>query len=158
MLSHELALAATLCLAAADGGVDDVKALFAEVEAAVTAKALKTETLQDCSGDERWEVEVFRDASGVVRKLERAEGSEDHLQTVTSYYDVSGRLRFVFLKAGAVPDGHVEARWWLDERGKVIKQKRKTWGEGPTYFGGELKPHLVSDAAAYLKKLKRCGP
>lgn len=150
MLSHELALVATLCLA----GVDEVKDVFNEVEKAT----LTRESLQDCSDDAYWEVTVFRDASGNVRKLERAEGSEDHTQTVASYFDLEGRLRFVFLKAGAVPDGHVEARWWLDENGKVIKQKRKAWGEGPTYFGAELKPHLVKDAATYLKKMKRCPP
>ncbi|MGV3622764.1 MAG: hypothetical protein ACO1OB_18235 [Archangium sp.] len=156
MLSHELALLATLCLAGTDGGVDDIKAVFEEVEAAVAAKSLGTEQLQDCSGETMWEVTVFRDAAGAVRKLERVNGSEDHLQTVTSYFDLQGRLRFIFLEAGAVPDGHVEARWWFDDAGKVIKQKRKAWGEGPTYFGTELKPHLVKDPAAYVKKMKQC--
>ena len=149
MLSHELALVATLCLA----GVEEVKDVFAEEEAATLTK----ESLSDCSDDAQWDVTVFRDSSGVIRKLERAEGSEDHTQTSTSYFDTRGRLRFLFVKAGAVPDGHVEARWWFDESGKVIKQKRKAWGEGPTYFGNKLKPHLVKDAATYLKKMKRCA-
>ena len=151
MLSHELVLLATLCLGA-DGGVDAVKDVFTEVEAAT----LNSETLQDCSGEDPSEVEVLRDASGVIRKLVRANGSEDHTETATSYFDASARLRFLFVKAGAVPSAHVESRWWFDERGKVIKHKREMGGEGPQYFGAELKPYLVKDAAAFLKKMKRC--
>lgn len=158
MLLHELALLATLSLAGVDGGVDEVKRVYEDIEAAVTAKTLKVESLQDCSDDGYWEVEVFRDAAGAIRKLERAEGSDDHLQTASSYFDTRGRLRFLYVKAGAVPDGHVEARWWFDETGKIIKQKRKAWGEGPTYFATELKPYRINDAALHLKQMKRCPP
>ncbi|PZR10826.1 MAG: hypothetical protein DI536_19325 [Archangium gephyra] len=50
----------------------------------------------------------------------------------------------------------VPRREWFDQSGEVIKQKRKTWCEGPTYFANELKPRFVKDAAAYVKKMKRC--
>ena len=155
MLLHELTLLATLCLGA-DGGVGAVKDTFNEVEAAVAAKAYAEESIQDCTGGEYSEITVFRDATTAVRKLERSNGSDDHLETASSYYDANGRLRFLFVKAGAVPSAHVESRWWFDERGKVLKHTRDAGGEGPTYFGAELKPYLVKDANAFLTKRTRC--
>jgi hypothetical protein len=151
MLLHELVLLATVTLGA-DGGVDAVKDVFTEVEAA----SLNSESLRDCSGEDPSDVEVLREASGTIRKLVRSNGSEDHTESATSYFDTSGRLRFLFVKAGAVPSAHVESRWWFDERGKVIKHKREAGGEGPHYFGAELKPYLVKDAAAFLKNMQRC--
>lgn len=155
MLSHELALAAMLCLSAADGGVDDVKEIFNEVEAALASKALNTETVNDCD-DEFSNFEVSRDAKGNVRRFVHAFGGEDSSQRASSTYDDKGRLRFVFVKVGAVPSAWVEARWWFDERGKVLKHQRKVGGEGPQYYANELGPYLVKDPAAFLKKLKRC--
>lgn len=122
----------------ADGGVDGVKDVFSEVEAA------------------RLNAELLRDASGAIRKLVRSNGTEDHTESATSYFDASGRLRFLFVKAGAVPSAFVEARWWFDERGNVIKKQRDVGGEGPRSFGTGLEPYLVKDAAAFLKKMKRC--
>ena len=155
MLSHELTLVAMLCLGA-DGGTEAAKNTFNDVEAAVAAKTLTRESLQDCTGGDYSEVDVFREATGVIRKLERSNGSADHLETTSSYYDAKGRLRFLFVKAGAVPSAHVEARWWFDERGKVLKHTRDAGGEGPTYFGAELKLYLVKDPNAFLAKRTRC--
>ncbi len=155
MLSHELALAATLCLSASDGGVDAVKDLFNEIEAGLASKALTTEKLNDCN-DEFSSFEVSRDAKGAVRRLVHDFGGEDSSQRAASYYDDTGRLRFLFVKVGAVPSAWVEARWWFDERGKIIKTRRKVGGEGPQYYAHEPGPYLVKDPVTFLKQLQRC--
>ncbi len=152
MLWHELTLLATLCLGS---GVDEARAVFNEVEAAVTSRAFSIETLPDCA-DEFAELEVARDATGRVRRLLHSFGSEDSSQRATSYYDAGGRLRFLFVKVGAVPSAWVEARWWFDRRGKRIKRARRSGGEGPTYYAHQPEPYLVSDPAAFIAARTTC--
>ena len=125
-----MSLLLALLLLGADGGVPKVdaknwehhprieaaRAVYAAVRAALDAKALSTRELTDCT-QEFSGFSISTDAQGVVRLLVRDFGGGDSSQKAESYYDEQGRLRFVFVKVGAVPSAWVEARWWLDETG-----------------------------------------
>ena len=162
-------LGAPIC---ADGGVPKVdaknwehhprieaaRAVYAAVRAALDAKALGTRELTDCT-QEFSGFSLSTDAQGVVRLLVRDFGGGDSSQKAESYYDEQGRLRFVFVKVGAVPSAWVEARWWLDETGAVLWKTRSTGGEGPTYYANEAAEYLVKNPAAFVGKRTRCpGP
>lgn len=152
-----LAATLSLLLAAADGGaVDSAREVYLEVEDAVTAKTLTRAEHADCTRALS-SIETWSDARGVIRLLVWSFGSEDSAHTAANYFDASGKLRFFFVKVGAVPDAHVEARWWFDEHGKIAKQARKFWGEGPGYYANEPGEYRVVDPAAFVKQRTRCG-
>lgn len=151
-------LAATLSLliAATDGGaVESAREVFLEIEAAKKAGTLTKKEFRDCT-QEFSSFETWTDSGGVVRLLVWEFGSGDSAHRAENYFDATAKLRFLFVKVGAVPDAHVEARWWFDDAGKIAQHKRKTSGEGPTYYANEPGEYRVVDPAAFVKKRTKC--
>lgn len=149
-----------LTLLSAGAGPDEpqvvaARAVYAEVNAAVEAKTLPQQTLADCT-DEFSELTVAKDEKGVIRYLLRSFGGSDSSHRYHQYYDAEGRLRFVLAKVGAVPSAWVQARWWLDEAGKTVRQTRKVGGEGPQYYANDPKDVLVKDPKAFVAARTRC--
>ncbi|MBL8909122.1 MAG: hypothetical protein JNM17_00325 [Archangium sp.] len=151
-------LAATLSLlvTATDGGaVESSREVFLEVEAAKKAGSLTKKVFRDCAS-EFSTFETWTDAAGVVRLLVWEFGSEDSAHRAENYFDANGKLRFLFVKVGAVPDAHVEARWWFDDAGKIAQKKRKVSGEGPTYYANEPGEYRVTSPAAFVSTRTKC--
>lgn len=136
--------------------VEASRAVFLEVRAALDAKQLTSRQQNDCT-QEFSTFTTAADAKKVVRYFERSFGGSDSSQKIESYYDAQGRLRFVFVKVGAVPSAWVEARYWLDETGKLVWKMRATGGEGPTYYALDPKESLTPDPAAFIAKRTRCA-
>jgi hypothetical protein len=67
-----------------------------------------------------------------VRSYRFAGGSEDSTASRALYYDRSGRLRFVLVKAGAVNGTSLEVRIHLSRSGGLLWEKRDLL-EGPGY-------------------------
>ncbi len=145
-----------LLLTAAPTPVEASRAVFTEVRAAIDAKQWVPVESADCT-EEFSTYALASDAKGVVRYFVRSSGGSDSSEKVESYYDAAGRLRFVFIKVGAVPSAWVEARYWLDETGKVVRKARATGGEGPTYYATDAKGYLVKDASAFVTTRTRCA-
>jgi len=131
------------------------RAVFNEVRAALDAGKLSVRKSPAC--EEFSELSGFTDATGTARMLVRRFGSSDSSQHVDAYYDDTGRLRFVFVRVDAVPSAWVEARWWIDEAGRVAWKSRASGGEGPTYYATELAPYFVKDPTAFVQQHTRCG-
>lgn len=155
-------------LLASDGGItastwehhpdiESARAVYQEVRAALEAKRLTAREAHDCS-EEFTNYTRFADADGTTRLLEWKFGGEDSAQAVESYYDAAGRLRFVFVKVGAVPSAWVEARFWLDARGRLLWKTRATGGEGPTYYAQEPGPYLIKKPDAWVARRTQCRP
>jgi hypothetical protein len=165
-------LALALLVLAADGGVPEEKvtaknwethprvvpARLAVVEATAleNGQSLTRRDAHDCTQDFSTLAWWTDPRSGVVRKLVREFGSEDSSHHVEAWYDAQGRQRFVFAKVGAVPSAWIEARWWLDEQGRVTWHTRKTGGEGPSYYANDLSEYLVKDPARWVAERTAC--
>jgi hypothetical protein len=137
--------------------VEASRAVFTEVRAAVDAKQLTSRDSHDCTA-EFSSFTLATDAKGIVRYFVRDFGGSDSSQRVESYYDAQGRLRFVFVKVGAVPSAWVQARYWLDEAGALVWKARTAGGEGPTYYATNPAEYLTRDPAAYVAARSRCNP
>lgn len=131
------------------------RAVFQEVTASVDAKTWRLVQRDDC--DEEFTTwSLATDGRGVARYLRYEGGSGDSSHTVEQYYDASGRVRFVLGHVGAVPSAWVDARWWIDESGKVVWTRRASGGEGPTYYLNDLQEVLVTSPLADFAKNTRC--
>ena len=135
--------------------VASARTVYAEVRASLDAKRLVTRDLQDCT-QEFSSFTVATDDKGVVRLLVRDFGSDDSSHRAETYYDAAGKLRFVFVRVGAVPSAWVEARFWLDEKGALVWKTRAVGGEGPQYYANEPKEYLVRDPTAFVQERTRC--
>lgn len=131
------------------------EAVAREVTEALKRGDLRTETLHDCT-QEFSGFEVTRDAKGLVRRLVRSFGSEDSSHRAENFYDARGRLRLVAVTVRAVPSAWVEARFWLDETGKVTRTRRRQGGEGHTGYATELGEYGVTDPQRLLDARTRC--
>lgn len=134
--------------------VEAARAVFTEVRAALETGALTTKESTACEQFSTFALST--DAKGTVRLFVRAFGSEDSSHRVDAYYDEAGRLRFVFVRVGAVPAAWVEARWWLDEAGGVVWTSRASGGEGPTYYANDFAEYRVTDPTAFVAKHTNC--
>lgn len=128
--------------------------VFTEVRALLDAGKLSTRDVTACEAFS--EFSLSTDAKGTVRLFVRRFGSEDSSHRVDAYYDDAGRLRFVFVRVGAVPSAWVEARWWLDEAGAVIWKSRASGGEGPTYYANDFAEYRVLNPLEYVAKHSTC--
>jgi hypothetical protein len=135
--------------------VESARRVYAEVRAALDAGRLSTREVQDCT-QEFSSFTVATDAAGIIRLLVRDFGGEDSSQTAEAYYDARGRLRFIFVNAGAVPSAWVQARFWLDEAGVVIWTRRAAGGEGPGLYANDPGEYRITDPAAYVDERTRC--
>jgi hypothetical protein len=131
------------------------EAVATEVTKALQRRELVTTSLTDCT-EEFSSFEVSRDKQGVIRRLVRAFGSEDSSHRAENFYDARGRLRLVAVTVRAVPSAWVEARFWLDEAGRVTKTKRKQGGEGHTGYATELGDYGVKEPQRLLDARTRC--
>lgn len=75
---------------------------------------------------------LFISSQGHARKYVVAGGSGDSSVTRTLYYDAEGRLRFVFVEAGAVNGSALEHRVYFNEKGERIWETHE-YTEGPGY-------------------------
>jgi len=133
--------------------IEQIRALFTEVEAAVQAGALMHER-KEGEGEPPADAsrEMWTDAEGVVRKFIRAGGSSDSFVTRAFFYDAQGRLRFLYVTAAAVNETRIEHRVYFDEAGKRIWEIQKTV-EGPGYTFPSVWPDedLVRDPKAAFR-------
>jgi hypothetical protein len=169
---NALALAAWLVTHAADAGTAQpiteknwrsheeivaIRKIVEPVEQALKANALRrARTEPGCinySGD--YTRELFRDQRGRARIFVLEEGSGDSLVSARHYYDEAGRLRFVFIRMGAVPDGHAEKRVYFSAEGRRIWETHEHL-RGYDPWGNKTWPDdaLVRDPEARFKRVE----
>lgn len=122
----------------------EIRGIYAQVNALIAQKKL---TLEQKSGPycPSWDLErkKYASANGVVRRYVKAGGSDDSAVTFDHTYDASGRLRFVFVKAGAVNDTQLEQRWYFDVNGKSLWIDRRQTGPGYTFSDADFLREMV---------------
>jgi hypothetical protein len=127
-----------------DPRILEVRAVYAAVNRLATRKILKLEQKKFgyCPS---WDLErsKFTDAKGMVRRYIKAGGSDDSAVTLEHTYDVQGRLRFVFVKAGAINDTHLESRFYFDALKKLVWVDRRQTGPGYTFFDQDFINEMV---------------
>lgn len=98
------------------------------------------------------------DARGVIRHYLVDAGSEDSAYRIHHYYDAEGRLRFVFIDAGAVNGTLIEYRIYLDAAGRRLWEDRRLL-EGPGYTFPSPWPEdmLVRRPDRAFASEQRCG-
>jgi hypothetical protein len=152
---HEVTSSAATRDQEARAAVESARAVFAEVRAALEAKQLVSREVPDCT-QQFSSFTLATDAKGAVRLLVREFGGEDSSHRAETYYDAAGRLRFVFVKVGAVPSAWVEARYWLNEAGALVRKARAFGGEGPNSYANEPAEYLVKDPMRFVLARTDC--
>jgi hypothetical protein len=105
--------------------------------------------------------ELFQDGKGRARILVIEEGSGDSMVTARHYYDDAGRLRFVFIRLGAVPDGHAEKRLYFSPDGRRIWETdqhirghnpwgRQVWPDEKLVRDPQVRFHRVEQSCSRL--------
>jgi hypothetical protein len=126
-----------------------VRDIYTENEKLQREKKLKSERKQYSCDSISSETErtALRDGNGRIRKYITGMGGEDSVYTVEHHYDAQGRLRFLFVKAGAVNDSRMELRIYFDEGGERLWEDRKlVKGPGYTFINPWPDDLLVRDA------------
>lgn len=114
--------------------IKEVRAVYRAVQQGLKRRNISCKT-RSVAGDRPHQDsarELCTDGHGVARKYVRSGGSDDSATTRAFYYDVGGRLRFLFVTAGAVNGTRVEHRVYFDLRGKRLWEKQKLV-KGPGY-------------------------
>ena len=141
--------------------VSDVRRVYKEVQAALShATLVRRERRFDyCEPYEDASRDLYTSSSGVPRLYVREGGSDDSAVTSSYYYDDRGRLRFVFIKCGAVNGTQIEHRIWLAIDGRRIREQRKLL-EGPGYTFPDPWPEesLVKDPQQAFSATHPCRP
>ncbi len=75
---------------------------------------------------------MYSDGHGVIRKFFYDAGSDDSSINSEAYYDEAGKIRFLFVKAGAVNGTTIQHRIYFNIEGKRIWEFQKKL-EGPGY-------------------------
>ena len=122
----------------------EIRGIYAGVNALIAQKKLKLEakTFEYCPS---WDLERKKHTAtnGIVRRYVKAGGSEDSAVTIDHTYDALGRLRFVFIKAGAVNGAQLEQRWYFDVSGKRLWLDRRATGEGYSFVDADFLREMV---------------
>ena len=122
----------------------EIRKIYADVNALIAQKKLRLEkkTFGYCPS---WDLErtKYATANGVVRRYVKAGGGEDSAVTLDHTYDAAGRLRFVFVKAGAVNDTQLERRWYFDASGKSLWVDRRQTGTGYAFDDADFRREMV---------------
>lgn len=126
-----------------------------EVNDALATKKLEVREFVDCT-DEFSNYTVATDSKLQVLQLVRDFGGGDSSHHAELFYDSAGRVRFLFVRVGAVPSAWVEARFWLDETGVVVWSTRQSGGEGPTYYARDIDDYLVRSPVRFLRARTSC--
>lgn len=172
---NALALAAWLVASAGDAGsagpiteknwrtheeIVAIRRLVEGIEQDLKAKKLRGARSEpgciNYSGD--YTRELFQDEKGRARIFVLEEGSGDSMQSARHYYDEAGRLRFVFIRMGAVPDAHAEKRLYFAPDGRRIWETDQHL-QGPDPWARQVWPDeaLVRDPQARFKRVEqRC--
>lgn len=124
-----------------------IRSIYRAVEQDIAAGRTKREqrSVDDCGplGEQRT---IHTDAAGKVRKYVVEGGSEDSMLVIRRYYDVLGRMRFVFITGGAVNGSLLEHRIYFDEGGTRIREDhRYTKGPGYTFPAVWPEEELTTD-------------
>jgi len=100
----------------------EIRTIYQEVrQAEATGRLHKLQrTFEYCRSYEDTERVLYLDSGGVVRSYHYSGGSEDSTAQHAHYYDRHGKLRFVFVKAGAANGTGLEHRVYLSEAGKLV--------------------------------------
>jgi len=77
---------------------------------------------------------IYQDHEGKVRKYIEAAGSDDSALNIEYYYDLSNRMRFIFITGGAVNGTYIEHRVYFDNNGNKIWEIQKMEGEGYAFY------------------------
>lgn len=133
-----------------------VRDIYREVERGIAGSQFRGEkrSVEGCNpfGDDRT---IFSDANGTVRKYVWEAGSSDSALVIRQYYDSAGRMRFVFVSAGAVNGSELEHRIYFGENGTRLRETRELKaGPGWTFpLFSDKEGLLASDARqAYLRE------
>jgi len=113
----------------------EIRTIYQEVrQAEATGRLHKLQrTFEYCRSYEDTERVLYLDSGGVVRSYHYSGGSEDSTAQHAHYYDRHGKLRFVFVKAGAANGTGLEHRVYLSEAGKLLWEAQKRRGPGWTF-------------------------
>jgi hypothetical protein len=124
----------------------EIRRIYTDVNALISAKQLRVASRRSghCPS---WDLErrQFTDSRGVVRRYVKAGGSEDSAVNLEHTYDTRGRLRFVFVRAGAVNDSRLEVRFYFDAAGKRIWTDRRSSGQGYTFSETDFLNEMARD-------------
>jgi hypothetical protein len=118
-----------------------IRALVQSVKNDISRRSLTTKkrVFEYCEPYEDTARVIGTDSRGRVRFYQKEGGSEDSALKWEHYYDVAGRLRFVFITGGAVNGTQLEHRIYFDEQGKRVWEER-TFKKGPGYTFPEVWP------------------
>jgi hypothetical protein len=140
--------------------IKEVRAIVQTVKAGMSRPGWTTKkrTFEYCEPGGDIERVLSTDQSGQARFYLNEAGSEDSALTTEHYYDETGRIRFVFITAGAVNGSNLEHRIYFDETGKRIWEVQ-TYTKGPGYTWPEVwEEELLSitDAAGKFAANSSC--
>lgn len=94
----------------------------------------KSRIFEYCKPYVDMERHLYTNQQGSPRLYIFSGGSEDSSVTTETYYDTQGRLRFAFIRAGAVNNTTIEHRIYFSIKGKKLWENRKQLtGEGYTF-------------------------
>lgn len=83
------------------------------------------------------ERQMHRTSQGVVRFYQTLGGSDDSAYTFSHTYDSAGRLRFLYMQAGAINGSQLEARYYFDPQGRLLWEQLKSSGPGYPFVDGK---------------------
>lgn len=114
--------------------VKEIRDMYAEVMQLMEAKKLvrKEKNFEDCEPYQDTVRIVYADSRGTIRNYYVDAGSDDSMVRRDFYYDKDGKLRFAFIRGGAVNGTKIEHRIYFDPSGKRIWEIQKLV-EGPGY-------------------------
>ena len=114
--------------------VKEIREMYAEVRQLMDAKKLvrKEKHFEDCEPYQDAVRIMYADSRHTVRNYYVDAGSDDSLVRRDFYYDKDGKLRFAFIKGGAVNGTTIEHRIYFDPAGKRIWEIQKLV-KGPGY-------------------------
>jgi hypothetical protein len=122
-----------------------VRSLYRSIEGGISAGRLTKHkrTVESCNNGLPENRTFYFDAQKRVRKYVTEGGHDDYTLTFRYYYDVAGKLRFVFVTGGAINGSIMEERIYFDRRGALLRDERK-WTTGPGYpFVDFVKDNLL---------------
>ncbi|HEX8922999.1 MAG TPA: hypothetical protein VF766_16105 [Pyrinomonadaceae bacterium] len=137
-----------------------IRAIVQSVKTGMLRKSLKTKkrAFEYCEPGEDTVRMIATDSRGRARFYQSEGGSEDSSLKLERYYDEAGRLRFVFITAGAVNGSELEHRIYFDATGKRIWEEQ-TLKKGPGYTWPQIWPEgelQISDAGGKFASKSPC--
>jgi len=112
----------------------EIRAIYEEIKQAESTGRLSKlqRTFEHCRSYEDTERVLYLDAQGAVRSYHFGGGSEDSAARHAHYYDRDGKLRSVFITAGAANGTQLEHRIYLSKDGTRLWEAQQRQGPGWT--------------------------